>query len=66
MIWGCALLAECAARLVGAYTLPVATMAWLGTVITIGAIGVAVVVGGVAAGPMQRLVTAEAARPASA
>jgi hypothetical protein len=65
-IWGGALLAECVARLVGAYTLPVTTMAWLGTVFTLGAIGLAVTVGGVAAGPMQRMVTAEAARSASA
>ena len=63
-IWGCALLAECGARLVGAYTLPVATMAWLGSVLTIGAIGVAIIIGGVAAGPMERMVTREAARAA--
>jgi hypothetical protein len=65
-IWGCALLAECVARLIGAYTLPVTTMAWLGTVFTMGAIGLAIVIGGVAAGPMQRMVTAEAARPPAA
>src|SRR5215471_1297550 len=41
-IWGVALLAECAARLVGAYTLPVTTMVWLSTVITLGAIAVAI------------------------
>jgi hypothetical protein len=63
-IWGCALLAECVVRLVGAYTLPVATMAWLGTVCTLGAIGLAIMVGGVAAGPMERMVTVEAARAA--
>ena len=63
-IWGCALLAECGARLVGAYTLPVATMAWLGSVLTIGAMGVAIIIGGVAAGPMERMVTREAARAA--
>ena len=60
-IWGLALLAECAARLVGAYTLPVTTMVWLGTVITLGAIGVAIVVGGAAAGPIQQMIDAEAA-----
>jgi hypothetical protein len=63
-IWGCALLAECVVRLVGAYTLPVTTMAWLGSVCTLGAIGLAITVGGVAAGPMERMVTAEAARAA--
>jgi hypothetical protein len=60
-IWGLALLAECVARLVGAYTLPVATMVWLGTVITLGAIGVAIVAGGAAAGPIQQMIDAEAA-----
>jgi hypothetical protein len=62
-IWGLALLADCAARLVGAYTLPVTTMVWLGTVMTLGAIGVAIVVGGAAAGPIQQMIDAEAAAP---
>jgi hypothetical protein len=60
-IWGLALLAECAARLVGAYTLPVTTMVWLGTVLTLGSIGVAIVAGGAAAGPIQKMIDAEAA-----
>jgi hypothetical protein len=60
-IWGLALLAECAARLVGAYTLPVTTMAWLGTVVTLGSIAVAIVAGGTAAGPLQQMIDAEAA-----
>jgi hypothetical protein len=60
-IWGVALLAECAARLVGAYTLPVTTMVWLGTVITLGAIAVAIVAGGAAAGPIQKMIDAETA-----
>ena len=59
--WGLALLAECAARLAGAYTLPVTTMVWLGTVMTLGAIAVAIVAGGAAAGPIQTLIDAEAA-----
>jgi hypothetical protein len=59
-IWGLALLAECAARLVGAYTLPVTTMVWLGTVMTLGSIGLAIVVGGAAAGPIQKMIDAEA------
>lgn len=59
-IWGLALLAECAARLVGAFTLPVPTMVWLSTVLTAGAIGVAVIVGGVAAGPLRKMIDAEA------
>ena len=60
-IWGLALLAECSARLVGAYTLPVTTMVWLGTVMTLGSIGVAIVAGGAAAGPVQKMIDAEAA-----
>src|SRR5215467_14600598 len=60
-IWGLALLAECAARLVGAYTLPVTTMVWLGTVMTLGSIGVAIVAGGVPAGPIQQMIDAEVA-----
>src|SRR6266550_1665668 len=60
-IWGLALLAECAARLVGACTLPVTTMVWLGTVMTLGSIGVAIVAGGAAAGPIQKMIDAEAA-----
>jgi hypothetical protein len=35
-------------------------MAWLGTVILVSAIGVGVIAGGVAAGPMQAMVEAEA------
>jgi hypothetical protein len=38
VIWGVALLAECVARLVGAFTLPVSTMVWLSTVFTMSAI----------------------------
>ena len=60
-IWGLALLGECAARLVGAYTLPVTTMVWLGTVMTLGSIGVAIVAGGAASGPIQAMIDAEAA-----
>lgn len=58
-IWGVALLADCAARLAGAYMLPVTTMVWLGTVFTLGAIGLAVVIGGTAAGPIQAMIEAE-------
>src|SRR5215467_8626516 len=60
-IWGVALLAECLAHLVGAYTLPVTTMVWLGTVITLGAIAVAIVAGGAAVGPIQKMIDAETA-----
>ncbi|MFF4489556.1 VC0807 family protein [Streptomyces sp. NPDC001544] len=62
IVWGAALLAECVVRVVGAYTLPVDTMVWLGGVILAVAILVAMVVGGaLGAGPMEALVRAEAA-----
>ncbi|EYT84697.1 membrane protein [Streptomyces sp. Tu 6176] len=61
VVWGVALLAECVARVVGAYTVPVDTMVWLGTVFMVGALGAAFLVGGgLAAGPMEELVAAEA------
>src|ERR1700723_2341756 len=49
VIWGVVLLAECAARVVGAFTLPVPTMVWLSTVFLLSALGVASVLGGIAA-----------------
>jgi hypothetical protein len=65
-IWGVALLLDCAARLAGAFTLPVPTMVWLGTVLTAGAIGVAVMAGGVAAQPMLRMIDAGASQAGAA
>jgi len=56
LIWGCRLLADCVARFVGAVTLPVATMAWLGTVILLGAVGAGIVAGGIASQPTEKLV----------
>ncbi len=58
-IWGVALLADCVARLVGAFTLPVPTMVWLGTALTGAAIGAAITAGGAAAAPMQKLIETE-------
>ncbi|MEU6602570.1 VC0807 family protein [Streptomyces flaveolus] len=60
VVWGLALLAECVVRVVGAYTVPVDTMVWLGSVILIAAMGIGVVVsGGLAVGPMERMLAAE-------
>jgi hypothetical protein len=59
-IWGAALLADCVARLAGAYTLPVTTMVWLSTVLTLGCVGVAIMAGGVASRPIEKMVEAEA------
>ncbi|MEU2512811.1 VC0807 family protein [Streptomyces syringium] len=60
VVWGGALLAECVARVVGAYVLPVDTMVWLGNVILGFAIVFAVLVGGaLAAHPIENMVDAE-------
>ncbi|MFJ4092410.1 VC0807 family protein [Kitasatospora sp. NPDC089913] len=61
VVWGSALLAECVARVVGAFTLPVATMAWLSTVLLVGAIAAGSLLGQAAAQPMEKLVRTEAA-----
>ncbi|MFJ9540675.1 VC0807 family protein [Streptomyces sp. NPDC101225] len=61
VVWGAALLAECVARVVGAYTIPVDTMVWLGGVLMIGVMAVTFVISGaLAAGPMEAMVRAEA------
>ncbi|EPD55667.1 MULTISPECIES: VC0807 family protein [unclassified Streptomyces] len=61
IVWGVALLVECVVRVVGAYTVPVDTMVWLGTVILLAAIGIGIVVGGAfGAGPMERMLSEEA------
>jgi hypothetical protein len=62
-IWGSTLLADCIARCIGAYALPVPTMVWLGGVMTIGAIGLAIMLGGIAAGPMLHMIENETAGP---
>jgi hypothetical protein len=62
-VWGLALVTECVVRIVGAYTLPVDTMVWLGNVIMAGAVVLAFVVSGRAAvGPMERMVEEELVR----
>ncbi|WP_236790576.1 VC0807 family protein [Amycolatopsis sp. GM8] len=48
IVWGCVLLLECAARLIGVYTLSVDTMVWLGPVILIAAILLAFRIGAAA------------------
>ena len=58
-IWGVALLIECALRVVGAYTLPVDTMVWLGSVIMLVTLAVAFAVSRAATAPMVRTFRAE-------
>jgi intracellular septation protein A len=62
VIWACAFLAECAARVTVAVILPVNTVVWLSTVLSAGCIGAAVLIGGLVADRMEKLVSAEVAR----
>ncbi|MCX5343513.1 VC0807 family protein [Streptomyces atratus] len=56
-VWGAALLGECVVRTVGAYTVPVGTMVWLGTVIMVATMVFAFLVSGrVGAVPMERMI----------
>ncbi|WP_411134124.1 hypothetical protein [Streptomyces sp. C10] len=59
-IWGTVLLTECVVKVVGAYTVPVHTMVWLGTVLTVVAVLAAMLIaGGSCADPMEKMVKAE-------
>lgn len=60
LVWGTVLVAECGAKVAGAYTLPVETMVWLGTVLLAAAVALGVLAGNVFAGRMARQVVAEA------
>ncbi|GAA1328961.1 hypothetical protein GCM10009647_067360 [Streptomyces sanglieri] len=60
-VWGAALLGECVLRAVGAYTLPVETMVWLGTVAMVATLVFAFLLSGrVGAVPMERMIAEEA------
>jgi hypothetical protein len=60
VVWGVVLLAECVVRVVGAYTVPVDTMVWLGTVIMVVTMALGFLVGGaLGAGPMAAMLEAE-------
>jgi intracellular septation protein A len=64
VIWGSVLLADCVARVIGAFMLPVGTMVWLSTVMIVVAIGLAMVVsGGAAAAPMEAMLREAEAAP---
>ncbi|MEU4040018.1 VC0807 family protein [Streptomyces collinus] len=63
VVWGVVLLAECVARAVGAYTIAVDTMVWLGGVVMAVAVLIGIVVGGaLGAGPMEAMLSHEAER----
>ncbi|MFD9545609.1 VC0807 family protein [Streptomyces sp. NPDC060022] len=60
VLWGAALLAECVVRVVGAYTVPVDTMVWLGAVVVSVTITLAFIVSGpLAVVPMVRMIEEE-------
>jgi hypothetical protein len=60
-VWGLCELADCVARLVGAFTLPVTTMVWMGTVLVLASVVLASLISGVAAGPMRKMIDTETA-----
>jgi hypothetical protein len=60
LVWGIALLAECVARVVGAYTLPLTIMVWLPTALLVGAIVLASLVSRPLATRMHRAIDAAA------
>ncbi|MFD4415986.1 VC0807 family protein [Streptomyces sp. NPDC058475] len=65
LVWGVVLLGECVLRIVGAYTLPIDTMVWLGTVVMITSMAVAFLVSGrFAVVPMEKMLEEELARQA--
>ncbi|MFE0179105.1 VC0807 family protein [Streptomyces sp. NPDC059002] len=60
VVWGLALFGEAVLRVVGAYTLPVDTMVWLGGAIAAVTITLAVLVSGrLAVGPMEQMVAVD-------
>lgn len=60
VVWGVVLLGECVVRVVGAYTLPVDTMVWLGTVVMIGSMALAFLLSGaLAVVPMKMMLREE-------
>ena len=61
VIWGTALLADGYARLIGAFTLPPATMSWLSSALNIGAVAVALVAGLAAVLPIRKMIRSEVA-----
>jgi hypothetical protein len=56
------LLAECVVRIICVFNLPVTTMVWLSTVMTLGAIGTGIIVAAPVSGAMDNMVKLEAGR----
>ncbi|WP_328606845.1 hypothetical protein OG943_44315 [Amycolatopsis sp. NBC_00345] len=59
VVWGCAFVLESAARVVGAFTLPIDTMVWLGTVIFVAALLTSMVLTGVVTSRAGALMASE-------
>ncbi|WRZ91435.1 hypothetical protein OHB54_21540 [Streptomyces sp. NBC_01007] len=65
LVWGTVLLGECVARVVGAYTLPIDTMVWLGTAVMIASMVLAFLLSGrFAVVPMEKMLERELAAEA--
>ncbi|MET9410425.1 VC0807 family protein [Streptomyces sp. NPDC002935] len=65
LVWGAVLPGECVVRVVGAYTLPIDTMVWLGTVVMIASMVLAFMLSGrFAVVPMQKMLERELAAEA--
>jgi hypothetical protein len=62
VIWAGAFLVDCLARVTVAVILPVNTVVWLSTVLSVGCIGAGILVGGVVADRIEKLVSAEVGR----
>lgn len=61
-VWGVGFMLESAARVVGAFTLPVSTMVWLSTVVFVGSFAVIMLISGASAKVAGAMVAAEARR----
>jgi hypothetical protein len=61
VVWGLGLLADCAVRVGGAFTLPVTTMVWLGTVIIPAAVAISTLASTVASTPLLKLIDTHSA-----
>jgi hypothetical protein len=62
VIWAGVFLADCAARVTIAIILPVNTVVWLSTVLSVGCIGAGILIGGLVADRIEKLVSAEVTR----
>jgi hypothetical protein len=60
LIWGTALLADSYVSLIGAFTLPPATMSWLFSTLNVGAVAVALVTGSATVWPIHKMIKSEA------